>query len=89
MPVVPEDLFLEALRELVRLDAAWVPPADVGALYVRPLLFSTDPSIRVKPAERCQFLIVTFPFRSVFLSSGGHAGYRALRPRFSGRDGRH
>ena len=50
MPVVPEDLFLEALRELVRLDAAWVPPADVGALYVRPLLFSTDPSIRVKPA---------------------------------------
>ena len=66
MPVVPEDLFLEALRELVRLDAAWVPPADVGALYVRPLLFSTDPSIRVKPAERCQFLIVTFPFGAYF-----------------------
>lgn len=66
MPAVPEDLFLEALRELVRLDAAWVPPADVGALYIRPVLFSTDPSIRVKPPERCQFLILTFPFGAYF-----------------------
>jgi branched-chain amino acid aminotransferase len=66
MPVVPEDLFLEALRELVRLDAAWVPPADVGALYIRPLQFSTDPSIRVKLPDRCQFFILTFPFGAYF-----------------------
>lgn len=66
MPVVPEDLFLEALRELVRVDMAWIPPAEVGALYVRPLLFSIDPSIRVKPTDRCQFLILTFPFGAYF-----------------------
>jgi branched-chain amino acid aminotransferase len=62
MPTVPESLFLEGLRELVRLDQAWIPDAEKGALYIRPILFSVDPSIRVKPAESCRFLILTFPF---------------------------
>ncbi len=66
MAPVPENLFLDALRELVRLDRAWIPPADVGALYIRPLQFSDDPSVRVKPAERYQFIILTFPFAAYF-----------------------
>lgn len=66
MTPVPEALFLEALRELVRLDQAWIPPADVGALYIRPLQFSDDPSVRVKPADSCQFVIFTFPFAAYF-----------------------
>jgi branched-chain amino acid aminotransferase len=66
LPPVPEALFLEGLRELVRLDQAWIPPAERGALYIRPLLFSVDPSIRVKPAERCRFLIFTSPFGAYF-----------------------
>jgi branched-chain amino acid aminotransferase len=66
MPVVPESLFLDGLRELVRLDHAWIPDADMGAMYIRPILFSVDPSIRVKPAESCRFLILTFPFGAYF-----------------------
>jgi branched-chain amino acid aminotransferase len=66
MPVVPESMFLDGLRELVRLDQAWIPPADKGAMYIRPILFSLDPSIRVKPADRCRFLILTFPFGAYF-----------------------
>jgi hypothetical protein len=66
MAPVPEDLFLDALRELVRLDPAWIPAVDVGALYIRPLQFSDDPSIRVKSAERYQFIILTFPFGAYY-----------------------
>ncbi len=66
MPAVPESLFLDGLRELVRLDRAWIPPAEVGALYIRPILFSVDPSIRVKPGDRYQFIILTFPFGAYF-----------------------
>jgi branched-chain amino acid aminotransferase len=62
----PESLFLDGLRELVRVDQAWVPPAGAGALYVRPLLFSTDSSIRVKPAEHFRLLIFTFPYSSYY-----------------------
>ena len=66
MPAVPESLFLDGVRELVRLDRAWIPDADKGAMYIRPILFSVDPSIRVKPAESCRFLILTFPFGAYF-----------------------
>jgi branched-chain amino acid aminotransferase len=66
MPAVPEELFLDGLRQLVRLDRAWVPPAGKGALYIRPCLFSVDPSIRVKPADTCMFVIFTFPFGAYF-----------------------
>ncbi len=66
LPPVPESMFLDGLRELVRLDRGWIPPADAGALYIRPILFSTDPSIRVKPADRAQFIIFTFPFGAYF-----------------------
>jgi branched-chain amino acid aminotransferase len=66
MPNVPETLFLEGVRELVRLDEAWVPRAESGALYVRPVLFSADPSIRVKPAERYLFVVFTCPVGTYF-----------------------
>jgi branched-chain amino acid aminotransferase len=66
MPQVPEALFLDALRTLVRLDQAWVPEHGRGALYVRPCLFSVDPSVRVKPPEECLFVIFTFPFTSYY-----------------------
>jgi branched-chain amino acid aminotransferase len=49
MPAIPESLFLDGLHELVRVDQAWIPPADVGALYIRPILFSVDPSILAGP----------------------------------------
>ena len=66
MPPVPESLFMDAVRELVRLDQGWIPPADKGALYIRPVLFSVDPSLRVKPADRYQFVIFTSPFGAYF-----------------------
>jgi branched-chain amino acid aminotransferase len=66
MPEVPEALFIEGLRRLVRLDQKWVPPADAGALYIRPCYFSIDESIRPRPAERYLFVIFTFPFGEYF-----------------------
>ena len=66
MPEVPESLFLGGLRRLVRLDQKWVPPADAGALYIRPCYFSVDESIRPRPAERYLFVIFTFPFGAYF-----------------------
>ncbi len=66
MAEVPEALFLGGLRRLVALDAGWVPPLGAGALYIRPCLFSTDPSLRVKPAEEFLFVVVSCPFGSYY-----------------------
>lgn len=66
MPAVPENLFLDGLRELIRLDQEWIPSAEIGALYIRPTLFSVDPSVRVKSADRYYFIIFTFPFGAYY-----------------------
>jgi branched-chain amino acid aminotransferase len=66
MPAVPESMFLDDVRELVRLDQDWIPAAEAGALYIRPFLFSVDESIRVKPADRYRFIIFTSPFGAYF-----------------------
>ncbi|RMG75377.1 MAG: branched-chain amino acid aminotransferase [Bacteroidetes bacterium] len=61
MPPVPEDIFMDGLRELIRLDSAWVPSAEQGALYIRPLMFATDEYIGVKASESYIFCIFTCP----------------------------
>src|SRR3954469_8211297 len=42
MPEIPEELFMNALIELVRLDSEWVPTSETGSLYIRPFLIATD-----------------------------------------------
>lgn len=56
MPPFPKERFLDALDQVVRANAAWVPPYGSGAsLYVRPYMFASSPVIGVKPAEEYQF----------------------------------
>lgn len=66
MPPVPESIFLDGVRELVRLDQDWIPQAGAGALYIRPIVFSVDESLRVKPADRYRFIVMTSPFGAYF-----------------------
>jgi branched-chain amino acid aminotransferase len=66
MPLVPESLFLDGLRRLLQEDREWAPPHGTGALYIRPVQFSSDPSIGVRPAERFVFSIFTSPYAKYY-----------------------
>lgn len=67
MPAVPEEMFLEAVDEVVRANADWVPPYGTGAtLYLRPYLFGTNPVIGVKPASEFQFRLFCTPVGPYF-----------------------
>ncbi len=61
MPSVPEDIFLQGLRELLKLDEPWVPNAPGSALYIRPFMFATDGFLGVRPSENYHFGIITCP----------------------------
>jgi len=61
MPDVPEELFVEGMRQLVDLDRDWVPTGDDTSLYIRPFLLATDEFIGVRPAEKFLFIIITSP----------------------------
>jgi len=66
MPEVPQDLFLDAVRELVSLDRDWAPHREGGALYVRPIYFALDESLIVRPARRYRLVIFTCPVGPYF-----------------------
>jgi branched-chain amino acid aminotransferase len=59
LPEVPQDTYIEGLRELIRTDQAWIPEPDEGALYIRPCVFATDAAVRVGPSSACRFVIFT------------------------------
>lgn len=61
MPAVPEDIFVEGMRQLVNLDKDWIPTEEGTSLYLRPFMIATDEFIGVKPAEKFTFLIITSP----------------------------
>lgn len=67
MPVYPEDKFVEAVKAVVRANAAYVPPYGSGAtLYLRPFMFGSGPVIGVSPAPEYQFRIFATPVGPYF-----------------------
>jgi len=61
MPHVPKELFMNAIQELVRLDAGWIPREDDGSLYLRPFMIATEDRIGVKVSDEYLFLVVASP----------------------------
>ena len=62
MPAFPEDRFVEAVKQVVKANLAWVPPFGSGAtLYIRPFMIATGDVIGVKPATEYQFRILVTP----------------------------
>ena len=69
MPRLPEDLFLQSLRELVDVDRAWVPTGGEASLYFRPFMFATEVGLGVRPANKYVFAVIASPAGAYF--SGG------------------
>lgn len=61
MPAVPEEIFIEGMRLLVNLDKSWIPLKQDHSLYIRPLMFSCDEMIGVKPSDKYKFIIILSP----------------------------
>lgn len=61
MPEFPEEAFLDAIHTLVKMEEAWIPPAEGSALYIRPLMFATDEAIGVRPSDKYTLLIMCLP----------------------------
>jgi branched-chain amino acid aminotransferase len=66
IPELPEEIFMQGLEQLVRLDAAWVPPTEGSALYIRPFIFATDDFIGVRPSSNYRFTIFSCPVGSYY-----------------------
>ena len=67
MPAFPEERFVDAVVQVVKENAAYVPPFGSGAtLYIRPYMMGTNPVIGVKPADEYMFRIFVTPVGPYF-----------------------
>ena len=66
MPVVPEEMFLDAVYQCVRENIRWLPPTGRGELYIRPLIFGSGAILGVAPAPEFTFLVYTVPVGPYF-----------------------
>jgi branched-chain amino acid aminotransferase len=66
MPAVTEEIFLDGLDELIKLDHNWVPSAEGSSLYLRPFMYATDPYVGIKPSDNYTFCIFTCPVNAYY-----------------------
>ena len=67
IPAFPRDRFIDAVKQVVSANAAYVPSFGSGAtLYLRPYMMGTNPVIGVKPATEYQFRLFATPVGPYF-----------------------
>lgn len=71
IPELPGELFLAAVRAVIKEDIDWVPTAPGTALYIRPFIFGDEVSFSVLPAKHYKFMIILSPTGSYYAANDG------------------
>ena len=66
LPELDADFALHSLKELIRLDADWVPHGEGTSLYIRPFLFGDDEHLGVHGVKHVRYLIILSPSGSYY-----------------------
>jgi len=68
MPELPEDMFLQACKQLVQVDKDWFPPVDGGSIYLRPFMIASEVFLGVKPSAEYLFMVIASSAGNYFKS---------------------
>ena len=66
MQVLPKEIFIEGLMQLVDLDKGWIPSRAGDALYLRPFMIASEARFGVKISDEYRFVIFTGPVPSLY-----------------------
>ncbi len=61
IPNIPEDQFVEAVKQIVKVDQNWIPDKEGTSLYIRPFVIATDPFLGVRASHTYMFIIILSP----------------------------
>jgi branched-chain amino acid aminotransferase len=68
MPELPEEAFIESVRQLVAIDRDWIPASEGASLYLRPFMFASEAFLGVRPARQYKYLVIASPAGNYFKS---------------------
>ena len=66
IPKMVPDYFINAVKATTLDNIDFVPPFEKGAMYLRPIVFGTTPSISVGPSIEYKFIVFASPVGSYF-----------------------
>ncbi|TFG30825.1 branched-chain amino acid aminotransferase [Candidatus Thorarchaeota archaeon] len=66
MPNVDENLVLDILKQLLRLERDWIPDLHGSSLYIRPTMIGTQPKLGVKQSDEYLFYVILSPVGPYF-----------------------
>lgn len=66
IPQIPEEIFMDGLTELLKVDEAWIPTNEGSSLYIRPFMFASGNGFHASPADEYKLIIATAPSGSYF-----------------------
>jgi branched-chain amino acid aminotransferase len=69
MPPLPEDMFLDSVRELVRADREWIPATEYGSLYLRPFMIANGSFLGMRPSTQFIYAVIASSVGSYFKGS--------------------
>ncbi len=68
MAELPEETFVESIKQLVAIDKDWFPTVEGGSLYIRPFMFANEVFLGVKPSAEYLYLVIISPVGGYFKS---------------------
>ena len=68
IPHIPEEDFVQAVSEVVKVDQDWIPTDEGTSLYIRPFIIATDEFLGVAPSKTYLFMVILSPSGAYYAS---------------------
>ncbi len=66
IPEFPEELFMDALKQLLILDKDWVKKGFGNSCYIRPFVIATQEGVSASPSNEYKLLIILSPAQAYY-----------------------
>jgi branched-chain amino acid aminotransferase len=66
MPELPEEIFIQSIAAVVDLDRDWIPTRPNHSMYIRPVMFATDPYLGVQASKTYKYIVLIGPVGPYF-----------------------
>ena len=66
MPEVPEEIFINGLHEILKIEKDWVKKGKGNTLYIRPFMIAIGTGVIAQPSTQYRFMIILSPARSYY-----------------------
>ncbi|RWW92200.1 branched-chain amino acid aminotransferase [Flavobacterium cerinum] len=66
MPEIPEEVFIDGLKQLIQIEKEWVKKGNGNSLYIRPFMIAIGSGVIAAPSTQYRFMIILSPAKSYY-----------------------